>query len=65
MTSKLLTYALGRGVEYYDKPSVRAVVRRAAAQNYRFSSIVLGIVTSTPFQMRMPAAPTVVASHAR
>jgi cytochrome c5 len=52
MTGTLLTYALGRGVEYYDQPAVRAILRDAAPQNYRFSSLVLGIVKSTPFQMR-------------
>ena len=52
-TEKLLTYASGRGVEYYDAPSVRAIVRDAKAQDYRISSIVLGIVKSQPFQMRM------------
>ncbi len=52
MTERLLTYALGRGVEYYDKPVVRAIVRRAAQDDYRFSSLVLGTVTSLPFQMR-------------
>jgi len=52
VTEKLLTYALGRGVESYDAPSVRAILRDAAQDNYRFSSIVLGIVRSTPFQMR-------------
>jgi hypothetical protein len=51
-TEKLLTYALGRGVEYYDAPSVRGIVRQAAAKDYRFSSYILGIVNSTPFQMR-------------
>jgi hypothetical protein len=51
-TEKLLTYALGRGVEYYDAPSVRGVVRQAAAKDYRFSTFILGIVNSTPFQMR-------------
>ena len=55
MTEKLLTYALGRGLEYYDMPVVRAIARDAATQNYRFSSIVLGIVKSTPFQMKMKA----------
>ena len=55
MTEKLLTYALGRGVEYYDMPAVRAIVRDAARQDYRFSSLVLGIVKSTPFQMRRSA----------
>ena len=53
VTEKLLTYALGRNVESYDMPAVRAIVRDAAENDYRFSSIVLGIVRSTPFQMRM------------
>jgi len=55
LTEKLLTYGLGRGVDYYDMPAVRAIVRDAAQSNYRFSAIVMGIVRSTPFQMR--AAP--------
>jgi hypothetical protein len=50
-TVKLLSYALGRGVEYYDMPSVRSIERKAAASDYRFSSLVMGIVKSTPFQM--------------
>jgi hypothetical protein len=53
MTEKLLVYALGRGLEFYDMPTVRAIVRKAAVQNYRFSSLVMGIVGSTPFQMRV------------
>jgi hypothetical protein len=52
VTEKLLTYALGRGVESYDAPAVRAIARRARSDEFRFSSIVLGIVGSTPFQMR-------------
>jgi mono/diheme cytochrome c family protein len=52
ITSKLLTYALGRGLEHYDMPSVRAIVRSAAADDYRWSSIVLGVARSVPFQMR-------------
>ncbi len=55
-TEKLMTYALGRGVGAHDMPAVRAVVRASAAHNYSFSSIVLGIVNSTPFQMRMKPA---------
>ena len=51
-TEKLLTYALGRGVESYDAPAIRKIVRRAQAEDYRFSSFMLGIVNSTPFQMR-------------
>jgi hypothetical protein len=56
MTEKLLTYALGRGLAAYDLPTVRAIVRDASAQQYRFSSLVLGIVKSTPFQMRVRTA---------
>ncbi len=52
LTEKLLTYALGRGLEYYDAPAVRKIVRDALANDYRFSSLILGIVNSTPFQMR-------------
>jgi len=48
----LLTYALGRGLEYTDMPVVRAIVREAARREYRFSSLVMGIVTSAPFQMK-------------
>jgi hypothetical protein len=55
-TEMLLTYALGRGLEYYDMPVVRAVVKDAARSNYRFSSLVTGIVTSVPFQMKMKKA---------
>jgi hypothetical protein len=55
MTTKLLTYALGRGVEYYDAPAVRVITAAAARSNYAFSSLVLGIVDSVPFQMRRVA----------
>ena len=58
LTQKLLTYGLGRGVEYYDMPAVRAIDRDAARENNRFSAIILGIVKSVPFQMRR-AAPDV------
>jgi hypothetical protein len=51
-TEKLLTYALGRGVEYYDGPAVRKVVREARTQDFRFSSFIMGMVKSAPFQMR-------------
>jgi len=50
---KLLVYALGRGVEYYDQPAIRKIVREAAPGDYRWSSIVLGITKSVPFQMKM------------
>jgi hypothetical protein len=52
MTEKLLIYGLGRGLEPYDGPAVRTIVRGAMADNYTFSSVVLGIVNSAPFQMR-------------
>jgi mono/diheme cytochrome c family protein len=55
VTEKLMTYALGRGVEYYDNPTVRAIARQAAADNYRMSSLILSIVKSTPFTMRQAA----------
>ena len=51
-TEKLLTYGLGRGVEYSDAPAVRRVVREARTRDFRFSSFIQGIVSSTPFQMR-------------
>jgi hypothetical protein len=52
ITEKLLRFALGRSLEYYDMPQVRAVVRAAAQDDYRWSSIILGVIESTPFQMR-------------
>src|SRR5262245_44870651 len=52
MTEKLMTYAAGRGLEYYDMPAVRQVVQGARSTDYRFSSIVLGIVQSPPFRMK-------------
>ena len=64
MAAKLLTYALGRGLEYYDMPSVRAIVKSASRQNDRFSSVVLGVVNSVPFQMRMKSSPEPVATSA-
>ena len=51
-TERLLTYALGRVVQYYDMPAVRTIMRDAASTNYRWSSLILGIVESRPFQMR-------------
>jgi len=51
VTEKLLTYALGRGVEYDDMPVVRSIVREAAKKDYRFSAIVIEIVRTMPFQM--------------
>jgi hypothetical protein len=52
LTEKMLTYALGRGVEYYDAPVVRSIVRDAAPNNYRFTALIRGIVQSVPFQLR-------------
>jgi len=52
LSEKLLIFALGRGVAPHDAPAVRQIVRRAQADNFRFSSLILGIVNSTPFQMR-------------
>ena len=51
-TEKLLTYALGRGLDYRDMPAVRAIVRDAARANYRFSAFISGVTRSTPFRMR-------------
>jgi hypothetical protein len=52
-TEKMMTYALGRGVEYFDMPTVRKIVKNAARDNYRFSSIVMGIVSAPAFQSSM------------
>jgi hypothetical protein len=63
---KFLTYALGRGADYRDMPAVRGIARDAARDNYKFSAIVVGIVRSTPFQMRMaPQKETEVAADVR
>lgn len=53
MTEKLMTYAIGRGLQYYDMPTVRAITHEAARSGQRFSALVLGIVNSAPFQMRV------------
>ena len=65
LTEKLLTFALGRGLEYYDAPVVRSIVRDAGRDNYRFSSVLLGIVKSMPFQLRSRGAVSAVASDPR
>ncbi len=52
ITERMLTYALGRGLEPGDMPVVRRIVKKAAQNDYRLSSIVMGIVESAPFQMR-------------
>jgi mono/diheme cytochrome c family protein len=56
-TEKLMIYALGRGLQYYDMPAVRKVVETSRPADYRFSSLVLGIINSVPFQMRMKPYP--------
>src|SRR6185503_2235726 len=58
VTAKLMAYALGRRLEYYDRPAVRQIVRDAAAHDYRWSSLVMGIVKSPAFQMRAPQGGT-------
>jgi hypothetical protein len=64
-TEKLMTYALGRGLEYYDMPTVRRIARGAAKDNYRFSDIVLGVVESDAFRLKAaetaPGATEIVA----
>jgi Protein of unknown function (DUF1592)/Protein of unknown function (DUF1588)/Protein of unknown function (DUF1587)/Protein of unknown function (DUF1585)/Protein of unknown function (DUF1595)/Cytochrome C oxidase, cbb3-type, subunit III len=61
MTEKLMTYALGRGVEYYDMPAVRKIVRDAGTRDFKFSALIAGVVKSAPFQMKLKAAPVTVA----
>ena len=53
----MLTYALGRGIEYEDMPMLRSIVRESAANKYKFSSLITGIVKSPAFQMNMKTAP--------
>ena len=55
LTENLLTYALGRSIDYHDMPVVRKIVRGAAADNYRFESIVLGIISTDAFRKREAA----------
>ena len=56
VTGKMLTYAIGRGLEYYDAPAIRGIVRAAAADDYRWSSTILALVESAPFRMRRTAS---------
>jgi hypothetical protein len=68
LTEKLMTYALGRGIEYFDMPSVRKIVREAKRDNYKFSSIVMGVVAAPAFQASMverPAPAEVAVSEPR
>jgi hypothetical protein len=55
LAERMLTYGVGRGLEYYDMPAVRKIVQDARSTNFRFSSIVLGVVRSVPFQMKETA----------
>ncbi|PYS32113.1 MAG: hypothetical protein DMG14_35395, partial [Acidobacteria bacterium] len=57
VAEKLLTYALGRGAEYFDAPAIRTITREAARNDYRWSSLILGIVRSVPFEMRRSVTP--------
>lgn len=54
LSEKLMMYAIGRNVQYYDAPAIREIVRQSKGKNYKFSSLVLGVVNSVPFQMRQP-----------
>ena len=63
MTEKLLTYALGRGVEYSDMPAVRKIVHDAGTNDFRFSSLILGVIKSTPFEMKTSGRPASPASQ--
>jgi len=70
VAEKLLMYGLSRNVQYYDQPAARAIVRQAAASNYSFASLVLGVVKSAPFQMRksqeeLPKAPSITTAARR
>jgi hypothetical protein len=56
VTEKLMSYAIGRRLEYYDQPAVRKIVRQAAARDYRWSAIITGIVMSVPFRMQAPSS---------
>ena len=65
LTTRMLTYATGRGVEYYDMPTVRRIVRDSAPRQYALSSIILGIVHSDAFQKRRSLSPAVAVTTAR
>ena len=49
-----MVYALGRGLEYYDEPAVRKIVQQSSSDDYRFTTLVLGVVQSAPFQLKAP-----------
>jgi hypothetical protein len=56
VADRMLTYAIGRGLDYYDAPAIRGIVQAAAADNYRWSSTILALVNSAPFRMRRAAS---------
>jgi hypothetical protein len=58
VTEKLLVFALGRELEYYDAPAIRKILAQAAPSHYRWSDLILGVIRSTPFQMRMSSEPS-------
>jgi hypothetical protein len=64
VTDKLMTYALGRGTEYYDRPAIRRIVRDAAGTGYKWSAIIMGIVKSPSFLMRKEAGPPTASAAA-
>jgi len=57
VTNRLLTYAVGRGLDYYDMPTIRKIVKQTAPSNYNFSTLVVNVVKSMPFQMRKAPKP--------
>ena len=63
MVENLMTYAIGRGMEHTDMPAIRAIARDAARDEHRFSALVLGVVNSPQFRMRIKAEDTAVATH--
>ena len=63
ITEKMMTYALGRGVEYSDMPVVRSIVQNAESDNYRFGAIVMGIIESPQFLTRMKTGETLAAEE--
>ena len=63
LTEKVLTYALGRGLEYYDKCAVDAITAKLKRDRYKFSSLILEVTRSTPFQMQRGEAPKETAAN--
>ena len=62
-TENLMTYALGRQIEAFDQPAIRAIVRGAARQDYKMSAFVLGVIDSPPFRMSRPQTETTTAAR--